>query len=119
MAYHLPLHSRGYIRLTAAKWTVDVIIVVVISSLSIPRRRVVSVDFNPWHLRQEEQTRQDNKQKAILEERAKAELDRRQNCAACQIQRIMRAFLERQAAANKGKKGKGKGGGKKGKKGKK
>lgn len=50
------------------------------------------------------------------------ELERRQQIAAIQIQRVLREYMLRQASSNKGKKGKkGKkgGGGKKGKKGKK
>lgn len=75
--------------------------------------------YPPWLIWQEQEASKDEKKRIVLEERAKVELDRKQNHAACQIQRLLRAFLERQAAANKGKKGKGKKGGKKGKKGKK
>lgn len=54
-----------------------------------------------------------------MEETSRAEKERRENHAAGQIQRVLRAYVARMALANKGKKGK-KGGGKKGgKKGKK
>lgn len=69
---------------------------------------------------QEEQARRNEKRRAVLEERARAELDKLQNHAASQIQRVLRAYVARQALANKGKKGKkGKAGGKKAKKAKK
>ena len=67
---------------------------------------------------QEEQAREDAKTLAILEEQARTELERRQNQAASQIQRVMKEYVLRQIAnKGKGKKGGGKGkGGKKKKK---
>lgn len=82
-----------------------------------PRTPPFGSAFTTDNLRQEERAREDAKRTAVLEEKARAELDRRQNHAASQIQRVLRAYALRQIA-NKGKKGK-KGGGKKGKKGKK
>lgn len=71
---------------------------------------------------QEERVREDARQAALLEERARAEQELRENHAARHIQRILRAFMDAQrAAANAGgknKQGKKGGGGKKGKKGK-
>lgn len=67
---------------------------------------------------QEEQAREDAKTLAILNEQARIELERRQNQAASQIQRVLREYVVRQIAnKGKGKKGGGKGkGGKKKKK---
>lgn len=72
-----------------------------------------------FHLFQEEQAREDAKTLAVLEEQARTELERRQNQAAGQIQRVLKQYVMRQIAnrGKKGKKGSGKGkGGKKGKK---
>lgn len=64
---------------------------------------------------QHEKAREDAKTTAAKEERERAETERRQNTAACQIQRVLHKFVVRQIA-EKNKRGK-KGGGKKGKKG--
>lgn len=70
---------------------------------------------------QEKQAREDAKALAVLEEQARTELERRQNQAATQIQRVMKEYVLRQIAnkSKKGKKGKGGAKGKGGKKGKK
>ncbi|CAB1117928.1 unnamed protein product [Ectocarpus sp. CCAP 1310/34] len=69
----------------------------------------------------EKQAREDAKALAVLEEQARTELERRQNQAATQIQRVMKEYVLRQIAnkSKKGKKGKGGAKGKGGKKGKK
>ncbi|CAM9215404.1 unnamed protein product [Hapterophycus canaliculatus] len=69
--------------------------------------------------KEEEQAREDAKTLAVLEEQARTELERRQNQAAGQIQRVLKQYVMRQIASKgkKGKKGAAKGkGGKKGKK---
>ncbi|CAM9466062.1 unnamed protein product [Ectocarpus sp. 4 AP-2014] len=70
---------------------------------------------------EEKQAREDAKALAVLEEQARTELERRQNQAATQIQRVMKEYVLRQIAnkSKKGKKGKGGAKGKGGKKGKK